>query len=169
MKKSDLHTARKQEISSRHKEMLGMDVPDNYFTDSKSRIMQGVNSSQKGHSRVFYLKPAFRYAMAAAIMILIGLGIALEYLSDHEDNKSAPGLESVQYTNLQDADILLEILLVPDNDLEGFLDDYMVEGVLVQAELREQELEQVFINSLLVKDSLIDTYIDDQFIDNIIL
>lgn len=169
MKKSNLHTAKNQEISSRHKEMLGMDVPDNYFIDSKSRIMEQVTPSKKGHSRVFYLKPAFRYAMAAAIMILIGLGIALKYLSDHEDNKSAPGLESVEYTHIQDADILVEILLVPDNDLEGFLDDYMVEGVLVQAELKEQELEQVFMNSLLVEDSLIDTYIDDQFIDNIIL
>ena len=58
---------------------------------------------------------------------------------------------------------------VDNQRLEGFLDHYMVEGVLVQAELREQELEQVFMNSLLVKDSLIDTYINDQFIDNIIL
>jgi hypothetical protein len=169
MKKINLHTGKKQERSRLHKEMLGMDIPENYFSNSKSRIMDKVAASEKHTSGIFIMRPAFRYAMAAAIIILIGLGIALNYLSDHEDNNSIQGPAGIEYANLQDTDMFVDFILVKDKEVEMFLDHYLLEGVLVKAELKEQEFDNLFMNSLIVKDSLIDTYIDDQFIDNIIL
>jgi len=169
MKNKELHKRKGTQISRHHKEMLGMDVPENYFSNSRSRIMDKVAASKKHTSGIFYIRPVYRYAAAAAVVLLIGLGIVLKVTSDTNSNGSTQTLEKIEYANLQDTDMFVDFLLVKDKDVDVFLDHYLLEGVLVKAELKEQEFENLFMNSLLVKDSLIDTYIDDQFIDNIIL
>ncbi|MBT8178973.1 MAG: hypothetical protein HKP60_07635 [Eudoraea sp.] len=168
MKKNDLHTQKKEAISRLHKEKLGMEVPENYFANSRSSIMEKVSSSEKKTTSVFYMRPVFRYAIAATVILLVSLGITLKILSDSDSDVIIPSEENLELASMADDDYLITSILVSNEDLEFFLDQYLLEGILVKAELNEQEFDNVFMNSLLVKDSLIDTYIDDHFIDDII-
>ena len=168
MKKNEPHTGKWTEISRRHKEKLGMEVPENYFSSSKQGILEKVSASRTHSAQVFYLKPVFRYAIAAAITLLVGLGITLRFLPDNNVGETLPGTVNIELETMKDEDYLITSILVKDQDLDGFLDQYLLEGILVKAELREQEFDDTFMNSLLVKDSLIDTYIDDYYMDDII-
>lgn len=168
MKKEDPHTKKKAVLRKQHKEMLGMDVPENYFANSRANIMKKVSGSAGTTQKVFYMRPAFRYAIAAMVVLLIGLGISLTLLSDSNPEVPISNMENLELAQMADEDIIITSLLVDDENLDVFLDQYLLDGVLVKAELNEQEFDDVFMNSLLVKDSLLDTYIDDHFIEDII-
>jgi hypothetical protein len=58
---------------------------------------------------------------------------------------------------------------VEDDNLDAFLDDFIVSEILIEAEIYEQQLENIFINSLFIEDSLIDSYIDSSLLENIVL
>lgn len=165
MKKMDPNT----NTTRHHKEMLGMDVPKNYFEASRARILDNTSLPKKENAGAFYFRPAFRYAIAAAVVLLIGLGITLKFMSDSNVNTATQDIETFEFMSMSDEDILISSILVDNEGLELFLDQYLLEGVMVKAELNEQEFDQIFMNSIFIKDSLIDNYIDDQFIDNIIL
>ncbi|MBT8385390.1 MAG: hypothetical protein KJO83_06745, partial [Bacteroidia bacterium] len=69
----------------RHNELLGMDVPKDYFKLSKSNIMEKISNPEKKKPRVFYLNPMVRIAVAASVIVLIALGIALNYNNTTQD------------------------------------------------------------------------------------
>lgn len=164
-----MHTEKRTEISRQHKDKLGMEVPEDYFSKSKVSIMEKVSASGTKQTQLFHMKPAFRYAIAAAVVLLVGLGISLTFLSDNNSEVTIPETEHLQLAGMADEDYLLTSLLVSDDNVEVFLDHYLLEGILEKAELKEQEFDDVFMNSLIVKDSFIDTYIDSYFINDIIL
>lgn len=168
MKKEDQHTRKKAALRKKHKEILGMDVPENYFANSRAGLMKKVPDSTGTTQQVFYMRPVFRYAIAAMVVLMVGLGISLTLISDSNSEVPISNVENLELAQMEDEDIIITSLLVGDESLEVFLDQYLLDGVLVKAELNEQEFDDVFMNSLLVKDSLLDTYIDDHFIDDII-
>ncbi len=49
------------------------------------------------------------------------------------------------------------------------MDEFILNEIVVEAELSEQQLENIFINSLFVEDSLINSYIDKNLIENVVL
>ena len=169
MKKIDLSKNKRKDSTEHHKDMLGMDIPSNYFKTSKSKIIEKVSIAPKEKPNVFYLRPAFRYAIAATVVLLIGLGILFKFITDTNFDASFENIENLEFTNLPDDDLLINFIFINDEDTELFLDRFLVESVLLKAELNEQIFDDVFMNSILVKDSFIDNYIDDQFIENIIL
>ncbi|MGB5363092.1 MAG: hypothetical protein WBN17_07295 [Aureibaculum sp.] len=150
-----------------HKELLGMDVPKDYFKLSKSNIMEKISNPEKKKPRVFYLKPVFRYAIAASVIVLIALGIALKYTNTTQDFNQTQQIENL--ASADDQDLLINSLFISDKNINTFLDTYLVSNVMEKAELKEQEFDNIFLNSIIETDSLIDSYIDESFIDNIIL
>tara|TARA_R110002073_G_scaffold53840_4_gene138850 strand:+ start:58074 stop:58547 length:474 start_codon:yes stop_codon:yes gene_type:complete len=142
--------------SDHHKEYLGMEIPEDYFSSSKANIL-GLVSKEKKETPVFYLRRSFQ--VAASITLLIS--IAMWTLFSNPDESAMPEIAS--------DDILIESLFVEDIDMNQFISDVVVEEIMVEAEKDEQDLENIFINSLFVEDSLIDGYTKKSLIDNIIL
>lgn len=167
MKKFTKYTDNSKKPGKHHKEMLGMEVPKDYFKSSKSQIMERISIPEKEKSQVFYLQPVFRYVVAASVILLIVLGIALK------NNTDTKGFDNVQLienlASADDQDVLINSLLVSDEQMNTFLDNYLFSSVMEQAELEEQEFDNLFLNSVIEKDSLIDRYIDENFMDEIIL
>ncbi|MBT8313889.1 MAG: hypothetical protein KJP26_05460 [Maribacter sp.] len=162
--KDDIH---KKELAQEHKEYLGMDVPDNYFSDSKDRILSSLPSENVQKHTVFGLKPYIAYPLAASFLILVGIFVWLRNDTKAID-PTITNTETIQSLAVDSDDFLVTSLLVEDDNLDAFLDDFIVNEILVEAELSEQQLENIFINSLFVEDSLINSYIDASLIENII-
>lgn len=171
-----------------HKEYLGMEIPDGYFAESKRRILDAlspadsiphdketedkvVNQTEKKSSgRIFGLNRVVAYPLAASILLLIAIAIGLQ--KDRPVEAPAFDQESVvsRSSDLQDTDdFLVRSLLVDDAEIDQFTDDYLIDQVLVRAEMSEQELENIFINSLFIDDSLVDEYLEESLVEQVIL
>lgn len=177
----------KPDLGQLHKEYLGMEIPDGYFAESKRRILDALSPAdsiphdketeekvvnqpeKKSIGRIFGLNRVV-YPLAASILLLIAIAIGLQ--KDQPVEAPAFDQESVvsRSLDLQDTDdFLVRSLLVDDEEIDLFTDDYLIDQVLVQAELSEQELENIFINSLFIEDSLVDEYLEESLVEQVIL
>ncbi|MGB5420024.1 hypothetical protein [Algibacter sp.] len=167
MKKSNLH---KDNISRLHKDKLGMEVPEGFFSQSKASILNKVIEPDKPKQTVFWLKPTIAYAIAASIILAIALTFWVQD-NNTENIEQITNTEELKLLNsdILDSDFLVSSLLVSDTEMEKYLDGYIINKVVFEAELSEQKLENIFINSVLIEDSLIDNYLDKNLIENIVL
>lgn len=147
-------------VSKRHKELLGTDVPEGYFKSSKQRILDLVKAEEAPKKqKVVLFQPRLRYAIAASVAILVSVTLWLQ---------SSGGLDASELNELAD-DALLNSLFVEDTDMDTFTNDVLVSEVMVKAEVSEQSLENVFMNSLFLEDSLVDDYMGKSLLENVIL
>ena len=158
----------KKELAQEHKEYLGMDVPDNYFSKSKETILHSLPIEKERTSMVFGLKPFIAYPLAASFLILVGIFVWLQN-DTTAVNPKITNTETIESLVVDSDDFLVNSLLVEDDNLDAFIDDFIVNEILVEADLSEQQLENMFINSLFIEDSLLDSYIDENLIENIVL
>jgi hypothetical protein len=64
---------------------------------------------------------------------------------------------------------LLTSLLIEEDEIGSFMDEVVINEIVVKAELSEQELENIFLNSLIEEDSSADTYLEESLIKEIVL
>ncbi|MBD1260380.1 hypothetical protein HZY62_07260 [Maribacter polysiphoniae] len=158
----------KKELAQKHKEYLGMDVPDNYFSISNNNILKSLPMEKEQKRTVFGLKPMIAYPIAASIVLLIGFTIWLQNDPTTIEQQNA-NVEQINSMDVYSDDFLVSSLLVEDADMDEFIDEIILNEIIVDAELSEQQLENIFINSLLIEDSLINSYIDKSLIENVVL
>lgn len=158
----------KKELAQKHKEYLGMGVPDNYFSISKNNILKSLPMEKEQKRTVFGLRPMIAYPIAASIVLLIGFTIWLQNDPTTIEQQNA-NVEQINSMDVYSDDFLVSSLLVEDADMDEFIDEIIFNEIIVDAELSEQQLENIFINSLLIEDSLINSYIDKSLIENVVL
>ncbi len=169
---SDKHFLRndspKKSLAQAHKEYLGMDVPENYFSNSKDTILKSVQPKKVQKRTVFWLTPSIAYPLAASILLLVALTFWWQ-TNTNDNNPEMMDIEvAVNELGTTD-DFLVTSLFVDDADIDQFVDGYITEEIIVEAELSEQRLENLFINSLLIEDSVIHGYLDENLIENLVL
>ncbi len=158
-----------QSVSKHHKEYLGTDIPKDYFTKSKLSILDKIKETQEEvvptpkKQSVFWLKPQFKYAVAASVILMFGVTVWLQNINTN----NAPKINT-EFLVIED-DVLINSLLVEDSEIELFADATLMNEIVIKAELSEQKMDDLLINSLFVEDSLIDIYTDEEFIETIIL
>ena len=168
MKNSNLN---KDNISSFHKDKLGMDIPEDYFAKSKKNILSKVILKPEAPKQtVFWLKPVVYYPIAASIVLAMALTFWMKNDITKNDNQIT-NTEEKQILNSEflDSDFLITSLMVSDSQMNTYLDSYIINNVVMEAEKDEQQLENLFINSVLIEDSLINSYLDKSLIENIVL
>ena len=160
--------SQKKGLAQEHKEYLGMDVPDDYFSKSKKNILKSLPMKNEQKRTVFGLKPLIAYPLAASIVLLIGITIWLQ--NDPTDiEPKITNVKQMNSTDFNSDDFLVSSLLIDDADMDEFINEFILNEIIVEAELSEQQLENIFINSLFVEDSLIDNYIDKNLIERVVL
>ena len=167
MKKTNQH---KENLTKLHKDKLGMDIPEGFFARSKEDILSKVIKPEKPKQTVFWLKPIIAYPIAASIVLALALTLWMQN-NKPKINEQITNTEEIQLLNADflDSDFLVSSLMVPDSEIGKYLDSYITNNIIVEAELSEQQLENIFINSLFVEDSLINDYLDKSLIENIII
>lgn len=166
MKKSNQH---KQDISRLHKDKLGMDIPEDFFSKSKEDILNKVLKQDKPKQSVFWLRPMIAYPIAASIILAISITFWMQNNSTKINNQITNTEYNIMNPDFLDGDFLISSLMVPDREIDNYLDHYLINKVVIEAELSEQQLENIFINSLFVEDSLIDDYLNKNLIENIVI
>lgn len=162
LKEQNLNTLEK------HSTYLGAEIPKDYFKKSKESILDKISLENKSKvitkkPKVFYLRPQFKYAVAASLVFILSLTIWLQ--NSDSNNLNNIDLDALAYSD----DVLVESLLIDDDAIDSFTETTLFEEVVVKAEENEQKLDNLILNSLIVEDSLLDNYIQDEMIETIIL
>ena len=168
MKEFNINNDPKKGTAKSHKELLGMDVPEGYFSKSKEEILKAVSAPEKKNSRIIILNPIIKYAIAASVVILLGLTLFIKL----QTKSIAPSInvnDNTEMVIMQEDQTLINSLFVDNEEIDAFLDDYVMNEIMIKAQESEMELDNMLINSLMIDDSLLDSYIDKNFVENIIL
>ena len=161
----------KGDISKHHKKYLGTEIPEGYFTKSKSSILNKIKEDiiidvpkKTKKQLVFWMRPQFKYMAAAALVFILCLTVWLQ--SSNKTNV----LEETNFELFAFSDtILIESLLVDESEIEAFTDATLFNEILVKAELSEQKLDNLVLDNLILEDSLLNNYIDYGLIETLVL
>ena len=122
-----------------HSEELGLKMPEDYFSKSKSDILEKV-SNQKGVRFTIFSRERIIWSVAASIAIIFALTVfkpnALPSIDDIPAIVSDT-IEHLQNNNLaqgepMENDILITSLFVPDNEIDEFVDNYVLEELVFE-------------------------------------
>ena len=130
-------------------------------------MLSSLPEVNKPRRLIFGLKPVFAYPIAASLVLLLGITVVSQLNNSDVETQLTEIETSVEEFPAED--LMISSLLVEDEQLDQFMDDYLMYEVIEGAERSEQELENVFLNSLFVEDSLIDTYVQKNLMDQLVL
>lgn len=149
--------------SEKHREYLGLDVPENYFASSKQSILNKIKvDNQPEQGKVIRMNSRIQYWVAASVAALLLFNLWLFNFSNSDTDQNFELLTTSE-------NVLLNSLLLDEAQFESYSDHVLINEVVIKAELTEQKLDQFFINSLFVEDSLLENYTNDKFIETLIL
>lgn len=152
-----------------HEDYLGMTVPDNYFVKSKQDILKHLPMTSQENRTVFGLKPMYAYSIAASIVLLVGMFFWVFTKSPDVVPGTTMEVADIDVSTIDDQDILITSLLVPDSEINTFVEAAVLEKVVVEAEQSEEQLENLFINSLLIDDSKVKDYIEKGVFEHVVM
>lgn len=130
--------ALEEKLQKTHIEDLGLGMPEDYFSKSKSEILTKVGIKDKSRVLPLYRNKIF-WAAAAAIAVLIVLTVFKTSTVPQIDGIPAIVSDTIEQLNngLADddynqgeSDILISSLFVEDAELDEFVDNFMLEEVL---------------------------------------
>ena len=122
-----------------HSEELGFQVPKDYFSKSKFEILEKVSNQKEQRFGIFSRKITI-WSVAATIAIILALTVfkpnALPSIdnipaivSDTIDQLKTNGLAQDE---LEENDILITSLFIPDNEIDEFVNDYVLEELVYE-------------------------------------
>ena len=159
------------DISKHHKEYLGTDIPEGYFSKSKMSILDKIKEDAQNEEPieikkqlVFWMQPQFKYIAAASLVFILSLTVWLQN-ANKVDGFDETNFELLAFSD----DVLLDSLLLEEEEVEAFTEATLFNEVLVRAELSEQKLDNLILDNLILEDSLLDDYIDDGLLESIVL
>ncbi|NEW78894.1 MAG: hypothetical protein GZ086_05600 [Gelidibacter sp.] len=120
-----------------HSEELGFKTPENYFAQSKTTILEKVSNQREDRFNHFSRKRIV-WAVAATIAIIFAVSVFKPNALPTLDNVPAivsDTIDHLQNNNLaqgeiKEDEILITSLFVPDNEIDEFVDNYVLEELV---------------------------------------
>lgn len=126
-----------EKIKKTHKKELGLNVPSDYFSNSKRDILNQVSNSKV---KVLYTKRNFLLPIAAAVALIITLTVFKPSVFSSFNNVPAIVSDTINKfntKNLADENNLLSVedvsvaaLFVEDDKIDEFADNYVLESII---------------------------------------
>jgi len=136
------------ELNKIHSDSLGLSIPENYFSESKNRILDKVLAEKEPKIIPFYKKTTI-WLVAATVSLLIGLSVCNKYAAQDEQDISNQLTDSVaqidnenaattiqnnnnpipNYSVTAENDILVSSLFVEDKEVDEYITNYILEDI----------------------------------------
>ncbi len=128
-----------QEMHKKHADELGLNVPEDYFSQSKNELLTKITAPKKWILVPFTRNKVIWLAAASLAFILVlnlytsnvnsGIDVIPAVVSDTIEQLKGSGLV-YEFLESEEKDILISSLFIEDTELDEFIADYMIEGVL---------------------------------------
>jgi len=136
--KTDEQISFDRKLKEIHSSALGLKTPENYFSASKMEILEKVSNQKQEKFNIFSRK---RIAWAAAATIAI-FAVSVFKPNALPSFNNVPAIVSdtinyLQNNNLaqgefKEDDILITSLFVPDNEIDEFVNNYVLEELVYE-------------------------------------
>jgi hypothetical protein len=148
MKKSILNSTSvkplfNENMKATHEKELGFKIPKDYFSNSKKEILNQVSASKV---TLLYRKKSFILSIAAAIALLITLTVFKPSVFTYFNKIPAIASDTInQFKSKQLArnnfffnvdDVSIAVLFVEDDQIDDFLDDYVIGDVIKDVSIK---------------------------------
>ena len=131
-----------EDIDKNHEELLGYQVPDDYFSTSKKEILDKVTAKKGKSIRLLSGNLKIMLPIAAAIALLITLTVFKpnvfpsihdipSIVSDTIKKIKNNNLAEDSFINLSN-DVSIASLFVEDEALDDFVDDYVIDQIILE-------------------------------------
>lgn len=135
--KTDEQISFDRKMKEMHSSALGLKTPENYFSASKMEILEKV-SNQKEKRFYLFSRKRIIWAAAASIAIIFAVSVFKPNVLPSFNNVPAivsDTVELFQNNNLaqgefKEDDILITSLFVPDNEIDEFVNNYVLEELV---------------------------------------
>ncbi|MHB1108312.1 MAG: hypothetical protein ACYCZ2_18300 [Lutibacter sp.] len=135
--KTDEQISFDRKMKEMHSSALGLKTPENYFSASKMEILEKV-STQKEKRFYLFSRKRIVWAAAASIAIIFAVSVFKPNVLPSFNNVPAivsDTVELFQNNNLaqgefKEDDILITSLFVPDNEIDEFVNNYVLEELV---------------------------------------
>jgi hypothetical protein len=135
--KTDEQISFDRKMKEMHSSALGLKTPENYFSASKMEILEKV-STQKEKRFYLFSRKRIIWAAAASIAIIFAVSVFKPNVLPSFNNVPAivsDTVELFQNNNLaqgefKEDDILITSLFVPDNEIDEFVNNYVLEELV---------------------------------------
>lgn len=128
-----------RKMKEMHSEVLGFQVPEDYFSKSKMEILEMVSNQKEKRFNIFSRKRIV-WSVAATIAVILALTIFKPNALPAIDKVPAivsDTIDHLQNSNLaqgelEENDILITSLFISDNEIDEFVDDYVLEELVYE-------------------------------------
>lgn len=122
-----------------HSEELGLKTPENYFSKSKSEILEKVSNQKRVRFNIFS-RERIIWSVAATIAIILALSVFKPNALPAMDEIPAIVSDTIDHIQnndlaqgeLEEDDILISSLFVSDTEIDEFVDDYVLEELVYE-------------------------------------
>jgi hypothetical protein len=128
-----------QEMHKKHTDELGLNVPEDYFYQSKKEILEKIPASKNGKLVLLTRNKAIWLAAASLAFVLV-LNLFKTNVKSDFDKIPAVVLDTIEklkdnnlvneFFETEEKDILISSLFIEDAELDEFIADYVIEGAL---------------------------------------
>jgi len=143
---------KKDNLDKIHKSSLGLGLPENYFSNSESEILDKIASENKAKVISFYQNKRVWF-IAAGISLLVALTVFKPNVFPNiEKNPSIVSDTVNKFQNLNlvydlfftdDQDIAVASLFMDDIEINNYLADKIVEEIIIDEEIDYFMLENI--------------------------
>jgi hypothetical protein len=133
--------AKKENYRVKHKEELGMNIPENYFATSKMEILSMISKSNKPVKRLISRK-SILWASAASIALVFAISVFKPTGITVNDTIPTIVSDSIDYLKnnelknenlaLNDDDFIISSLFIEEADVDTFVEDYVLDELVYQ-------------------------------------
>ncbi|WP_299526223.1 hypothetical protein [uncultured Lutibacter sp.] len=161
----------------KHTHDLGLQLPKDYFSNSKEAITAKIASQKRGKLVLFSRKNIF-WAAAASIILLF----AVEFFKPNKFETTSPStnfvsdsdnaLRNESLTNntlsASTEDVLLTSLFIDDSHVNEYIANYIKEEIITNMLNLITPNEDVLLSSLFIDDNHVNEYVDNFIRESII-
>ncbi|TRX29718.1 hypothetical protein FNW25_01805 [Flavobacterium franklandianum] len=132
-------------LDNEPKIQTGFTVPENYFEDFSTKMMQQLPENEPKMISFFARKKTWMYAAAAILVLALSIPIYNNYFSNTSEIDSATLENYITYqSTVSDTDL---VNLLDEQDIQKMSVDLDIEDITIENELSQNKnLEQYLLN-----------------------